>query len=105
MTSPDQEELSKLKKSLDAVEERLVKISNDMERTQIADYINLMDRPMKLIWRHFIGGIARGVGSALGWIFFATTLIIILQKLGALNLPIIGDYIADIVRIVQKQMD
>lgn len=40
------------------------------------------------------------------WIyFFAATILYVLQFLGALNLPIIGDYIADIVRIVQIQLE
>ena len=106
MTKPtDNEELSKLKQSLDAIEERLIKVTNDLERTQIADYVTLMNRPFKLMWRNFMGGIARGVGSAVGLAFFATFVVWILQALGALNLPIIGDYIADIVRIVQKQIE
>jgi len=101
----DHEELSQLKKSLDAVEQRLIKVTNDLERTQIADYVNLMNRPFKLMWRNFMAGIARGVGSAVGWVFLATVILYLLQMLGALNLPIIGDYIADIVRIVQNQLD
>lgn len=105
MTSPNSDEFSKLKKSLDSVEERLVKVSNDMARTQIADYVDLMNSPLKLMWRNFLGGIARGVGSAIGWAFFATFIIWILQALGALNLPIIGDYIAELVKIVQKQIE
>lgn len=103
--STDNDELSKLKQSLDAVEERLIKVTNDLERTQIADYVTLMNRPFKLLWRNFLGGIARGVGYAIGLGFFATFIVWLLQALGALNLPIIGDYIADIVRIVQKQME
>lgn len=105
MSDDNKEQLSQLKKSLNSVEERLVKVTNDLEKTQIADYVNLLNRPMKLLWRNFLAGIARGVGSAVGLAFFATFILYILQLLGALNLPIIGDYIADIVRIVQKQLD
>ena len=45
------------------------------------------------------------MGIAIGFTFFAATIIYVLQLLGALNLPIVGDYIADIVRIVQRQLD
>jgi hypothetical protein len=48
--------------------------------------------------------LTRGIGIALGFTFFAATIVWILQMLGKLNLPIIGDYIADIVRIVQRQL-
>lgn len=105
MDKQDQEELSQLKKSLDSIEQRLIKVTNDLERTQIADYIDLMNRPMKLIWRNLLAGVAKGVGTAIGWVFLATFVLYILQMLGKLNLPIIGDYIADIVRIVQSQLN
>ncbi|QAY65435.1 DUF5665 domain-containing protein [Paenibacillus protaetiae] len=91
--------------SLSFLDKRLQKIAADMEKTQIADYVDLMNRPFKLIWRNLVAGLARGVGIAVGFTFFAATIIYFLQILGALNLPIIGDYIADIVRIVQIQLE
>ena len=103
--SEEHEDQSRLKGSLEKIEKQLIKVSNDMERTQIADYVNLMNRPLKLFWRNFLVGIARGVGSVVGIAVFATLILYVLQMLGALNLPIVGDYIADIVRIVQKQLD
>jgi len=53
----------------------------------------------------FIIGTVAGVGIALGFTFFAATIVYLLQFLGALNLPVVGDYIADIVRIVQRQLE
>ena len=52
-----------------------------------------------------VSGMARGIGIAIGFTFFAATILYVLQMLGKLNLPIIGDYIADIVRIVQRQLE
>jgi len=91
--------------SLSKLDVRLRKIAEDMERTQIADYVDLLNHPFKLIWRNILAGTARGVGIAIGFTFFAATILYVLQILGALNLPIIGDYIADIVRIVQIQLE
>lgn len=105
MSEKQQDELNRLSQSLDKIEQQLIKVANDMERTQIADYVNLMNRPFKLMWRNLLVGIARGVGSIIGIAVFATLILYLLQMLGALNLPIVGDYIADIVRIVQKQLD
>ncbi|WP_239565834.1 DUF5665 domain-containing protein [Paenibacillus sacheonensis] len=91
--------------SLVALEERLQKLSAQMERTQIADYVQLLNRPFSLMWRNILGGLSRGIGIAIGFTIFASTILYVLQLLGALNLPIIGDYIADIVRIVQHQLE
>ncbi|MFD0715156.1 DUF5665 domain-containing protein [Paenibacillus sp. GCM10027626] len=87
------------------LERRLVKIAEELERSQIAEYVDLLNRPFSLIWRNLLAGTARGIGIAIGFTFFAATILYILQLLGALNLPIIGDYIADIVRIVQHQLE
>ncbi|MDQ0493040.1 MULTISPECIES: DUF5665 domain-containing protein [Paenibacillus] len=90
---------------LNRVEKLIHAVSEQMERTRIADYALLLNRPWRLLWLNLISGISRGVGIALGFTFFAATIIYVLQVLGALNLPIIGDYIADIVRIVQRQLE
>lgn len=81
------------------------RLANELERSRIAQYTELLNRPWKLIGLNLLSGAARGVGIAIGFTFFAATIIYVLQVLGALNLPIVGDYIADIVRIVQRQLD
>lgn len=82
-----------------------LKWAHQLEQSRIIEYTELLHHPWSLIWRNILAGTARGVGIAIGFTFFAATIIYILQILGALNLPIIGDYIADIVRIVQRQLE
>lgn len=79
--------------------------TRQLEQSRIVEYTEILNSPWRLIWRNILSGIAKGVGVAIGFTFFAATIIYVLQMLGALNLPIIGDYIADIVRIVQRQLD
>ncbi|WP_232510265.1 DUF5665 domain-containing protein [Paenibacillus crassostreae] len=83
----------------------MMKVADQLERSRIAQYTELLHRPWRLIWLNILSGTARGVGIAIGFTFFAATIIYVLQLLGALNLPIVGDYIADIVRIVQRQLE
>ncbi|MFC5467183.1 DUF5665 domain-containing protein [Cohnella suwonensis] len=94
-----------MKKQLGYVSERLERLSVDMEKSQLRDYVNLMHKPWQLIWRNLVAGVSRGIGITIGFTFFAATIVYVLQFLGALNLPIVGDYIADIVRIVQRQLE
>ena len=84
---------------------QLDNIAAGIERAKIAEYVDLLNRPLSLVWRNLLGGTARGVGIAIGFTFFAATILYVLQILGKLNLPIVGDYIADIVRIVQRQLE
>lgn len=82
----------------------LVHISHMLEQSRIMEYTELLHRPWRLILLNLLSGTSRGVGIAIGFTFFAATIVYVLQLLGALNLPIIGDYIADIVTIVQHQL-
>lgn len=79
-------------------------IARHLEKAQIGEYVDLLRSPRKLIWRNVLAGIARGVGIALGFTFFSAVIVVVLQQLGALNLPIIGAYIARLVEIVQVQL-
>lgn len=100
-----QEEQITQEEKLNAVYGLTTRLARQMEKSRIADYSELLHSPFRLIWLNILAGTARGVGIALGFTFFAATIIYVLQVLGALNLPIIGDYIADIVRIVQHQLE
>ncbi|MCC3372876.1 DUF5665 domain-containing protein [Cohnella sp. REN36] len=94
-----------MRRTLDVLTARLERLAKEMEKAQLRDYVNLMNRPLQLIWRNVLAGLSRGIGIALGFTFFAATIVWLLQLLGALNLPVVGDYIADIVRIVQRQLE
>ena len=94
---PDQER-GYIQRQIDAILEGL-------KYKEIAEFVHLMNRPRKLILNNLMSGIARGVGVALGVTVFLVTALYALRALGALNLPIVGDYIADIVKVVQTQLE
>jgi len=100
-----EEEASALQSTLNFLSKRIDQLAANMEKAQVAEYVNLMQRPWKLILKNLLAGLSRGVGYAIGLSVFAATIVYILQWVGALNLPIVGDYIADIVRVVQKQLE
>ncbi|MEB3100612.1 DUF5665 domain-containing protein [Ferviditalea candida] len=93
------------RKLLPEIRDKLAKLAADMEKVQIADYVQLLNSPRKLIWTNLIAGISRGVGIAIGVTVFAAGILYVLQLLGALNLPIIGDFIAELIKIVQAQLE
>jgi len=87
-----------------ALEGRIRELAVNMEKMKLAEYVNLLENPYKLIYINFISGIARGVGIAIGFAILGAILVLILQRLAVLNLPVIGDFIADLVKIVQSQL-
>lgn len=91
-------------KLLEALEERVRELAINMEKMKLAEYVDLLENPHKLLYINFISGIARGLGIAVGFAILGAIIVLVLQRLVALNLPLIGDFIADLVRIVQMQL-
>ena len=56
----------------------------------------------EIIVRNLVAGIFRGVGIGIGVTVITAVLVFLLQKIVTLNIPVIGEYIADIVEIVEK---
>lgn len=91
-------------KSIINLQDKIKDLSINIEKMKLAEYVELLNNPWRLLWINFISGIARGIGIAVGFAILGAILLIVLQKLVALNLPVIGGIIADIVEIVQQQM-
>jgi len=91
-------------KSIINLQDRIRDLAINIEKMKLAEYVELLNSPWRLLWINFISGIARGIGIAVGFAILGAILLIILQKLVALNLPVIGGIIADIVEIVQQQI-
>jgi hypothetical protein len=83
---------------------RIERIAVYMEKLNFGDYVQLLQRPHRIIYLNFLGGLARGVGIGIGFTVLATILLYLLQKLAVYNLPYIGRFIADLVRIVQAHL-
>jgi len=90
---------------MDALRRKVVELSMNMEKMKLAEYVNLLNSPWRLLWVNFISGIARGLGIAIGFAILGALALIFMQRLVALNLPVIGGIIADIVQIVQQQLN
>ena len=73
-----------------------------LEKSNLEDISDLFSNKKELIIRNFLGGIFRGIGIGLGVTVVTAVLVIILRKVVALNIPVIGEYIADLVEIVEK---
>ncbi len=82
------------------VEKRLEEISVKLEKAKIADYVDIMNNPKKLLYTNFIGGLARGLGTAIGISVLAGILLYIVRQ--TVNLPWIGKLIAELLDIIDN---
>lgn len=87
-----------------ALIEKLEQLSLAVEKMKLAEYVDLLHRPARLMYINFLAGIARGMGAAAGWAILAALLVAVLRNLVRVNLPLVGSYIADLVILVQSQL-
>ncbi|ADG82690.1 DUF5665 domain-containing protein [Thermincola potens] len=97
-------ETKKPPEDMNYLNKKIEELGLAMEKMKLAEYVELLNKPMRLFFINFFAGIARGLGMAIGFTLLGAILIYTLQRLQVLNLPVIGDFIADIVRIVQAQL-
>ena len=91
----------------DTESEILKKLDNLNEKIQgitLAEYTEMLKSPKKMIWINFLAGLARGLGIAIGATVLGALFLIILFKIGQLNLPIIGKFIARIIKVVEMYL-
>lgn len=81
----------------------LQKLNNSLEKSNIIELMELLGNKKKMFVRNFIAGISKGIGIGIGFTLLSAIIVIVLQKIVTLNLPVIGDYIADIVDIVESK--
>lgn len=74
-----------------------------LSKNNILDLAELLGNKKELLLRNLLTGMAKGIGIGIGFTILTAILLIILQKIVTLNIPVIGDYISDIVEIVESK--
>lgn len=86
----------------EAFREAAEQLTRTMEKTRIAEYVEYLEHPGRLLWTNFLIGIARGLGSTIGLAIVLGIIIYVLQNIITLNLPLISDWIAEFITMVQE---
>ena len=87
---------------LKKINKKIDKINNILEKSNIIELSYVVGSKKEIFKRNLIAGIARGVGIGIGVTIVTAIIIFLLRKIIMLNIPVIGDYIADIVEIVER---
>ena len=91
-------------KQVKILSSRIQQLSISLEKAKIMEYVNLMEDPKRLLILNFVAGLARGLGIAVGFSILGAVAILILRRLVVLNLPLIGDFIAELIKLVNRSM-
>ena len=84
------------------LEEKIEHLTNTIEESNLKDFAYIIGNKKEIIFRNFMAGISRGVGIGIGITIITAILVMLLRHLVTLNIPVIGEYISDIVEIVEK---
>ena len=83
---------------------QLARIISTMERINIEEYLRYIDDRKRQFRVNFMAGVARGLGAAVGFSVLGALMLAILRQLITANVPVIGGFLADVVRMVMDRI-
>ena len=89
----------------DPMAKRMEDMLSALERLQLAEYLRYLDDRKRMLRTQFLSGMARGLGMAIGFTVLGAIFVLLLNRLAQRNLPVIGDFLAQIVSIVQRRLE
>lgn len=78
-------------------------IAARLEEANLGAYVDLYRRPWRMLWLNFAAGAARGLGMAIGFTLLGALVILFLSNTFVHNLPVIGHFVAEVVKVVQAE--
>lgn len=81
---------------------KIDKINKTLEKNNLLELSEILGNTKKMLVKNFFSGISKGLGIGIGVSLLTAVLIYFLQKIIRLNIPIISEYITDIVEIVEN---
>ena len=83
------------------INKKIDNINENLDKSRILEISYIMGSKKEIIKRNLLAGLSRGVGIGIGITLISALIVYLLQKIIKLNIPVVGEYIADIVAIVQ----
>ena len=78
------------------------KLNSILNRKNILELYELLGNRKELLKRNLLSGIFKGIGVGIGFYLLTAVLFLILQKIVKLNIPVIGQYLADLLELAQN---
>ena len=81
----------------------LTRLVHQLEAMRIEEYVEMLQRPSRLIFLNFVAGVSRGLGIAIGATVVFALMLEFLRRIILLHIPGIGEFIAEIIKIVDSK--
>lgn len=77
---------------------QLNNLNNTLNKNKVLELIEIAGDSRKYLVRNFMSGISKGIGFSI----ITALIIYVMQKIIRLNIPVLSQYISDIVEIVER---
>ena len=91
------------KRKFELLYKKVDELNYVLTKNNLIALAELLGNRKEMLIRNILAGISKGIGIGIGVTIITAIIIYILQKIVKLNIPIIGEYIIDIVEIVEKR--
>ena len=78
------------------LEERIDRLAGTLERMRLEEYMEHVANRKRLVMLNILYGMARGFGFMLGFSILGAAVVVILGRLAVQNVPLIGDFLAEV---------
>ena len=89
---------------MDSETHKMRELARTLAKMKFGDYVEYLNNTKRMLVTNFISGLARGFGMAIGFSVLGAIALYFLTKLANQNIPIIGNFITEIVRMVQDNL-
>jgi len=89
---------------LDYLLRRFERLSQRIDQMHLDAYLRYVHDWKRRLFFDFLSGIARGVGFSVGFSVLGALLLYLLRNMALANLPVIGRFLAELVRIVETNL-
>lgn len=83
---------------------RLERLAQRMERQRLDEYLRYVHNWRRRLGFELLSGLMRGFGFSIGFSILGALLLIFLRNAALSNLPVIGHFLAELVRIVESNL-
>ena len=90
--------------SNDSILCRLERLTRRMELLHLDAFLRYVRDWRKRLLFDFLSGIARGVGFSIGFSVLGALVLYLLRNIALSNMPVIGEFLAQLVRIVEMNL-
>lgn len=80
------------------------RLTDTLERMHLDDYVEYVSNRKRMIASNLIYGMVRGFGFTIGFTVLGALLVVLLKNLVSENIPLIGDFLAEVIHAIEARM-